>query len=273
MSLPTPRSDIAQKPFQMSPHKGLLHDIVHATETAQGHIATIASNPTITQNVTETANTTGSHGGGSHHKAEGHMVVYYISRAFPLICLGIVLLLALCRGVVAIRHWRRIRRRTLRTNSGHSPLSTVDPDEVVSTSSVSTPANSLRSTRSRSTGASADGTYDGSESTLVEPLIKPGRIDADIDHLEIGEGGRARGSRGGRISRYWSAWEAVYRNWMYLRTVPSWLYGPDTMADAMWTLGYSAMMIAFALASIPGALAAPSLPRFHFALIMHRFEA
>ena len=236
----------------MSPHKGLLHDLKHAAAatatqsspsssyTASPHVAEIASNTTIAQNGTESTNTTAS---SSSENSEGHAAVYYISRAFPFICLAIVLLLASCRAIVAIRHWRRIRRRRARTKDGHVPLLSEDPDETTS------------SDHSALSVGSADGTFDGSESTLVESLVaKPGR-ESHVG-MEAGITGRrdlaGREPRNGRTSRYWSAWEATYRNWMYLRTVPSWIYRPDTMADALWTVGYSTLLIGFAVASIPG---------------------
>ena len=239
MSLLNPRS--AQKPFTMSPHKGLLHDITHAAETLAPHIAEIVGNTTV-QNDTASANSTESH--GSENQGEAHGTIYYLSRAYPLICLAVVLLLAFFRGVTAIRHWRRVRRRRIATQN-ENVLHASHPVGPYTDTIEGNPAPSTHSTHS----GSADGTYVGSESTLVEPLTKAG---SDGAHLEVGSPISGRRARKGRIGRYWSAWEAVYRNWMYLRTVPSWLYGPDTMADALWTVGYSAVLIAFAVASIPG---------------------
>ncbi|KAK1925280.1 FAD-binding domain-containing protein [Papiliotrema laurentii] len=57
--------------------------------------------------------------------------------------------------------------------------------------------------------------------------------------------------RRGRGHYWWSAWEATQRNWLYLHTFPRWLYGPETMADALWTIAYTTLMLAFAVATIP----------------------
>lgn len=61
-----------------------------------------------------------------------------------------------------------------------------------------------------------------------------------------GEGVREQLVEGKRKGKFrLRALSAVQRNWCYLRTVPRWLYGPETMLDAFWTVLYCAVLITF----------------------------
>jgi hypothetical protein len=236
------------------PHNGLLHSIEHVPAAASptASAAAMESGSTLgkiisTYNATLGAvNATVTEANGhansteAEHDAqppEGHRPIYYLSRGFPFICLAIVLLLAWHRLIISLRHKRRLRRRRVESGHRHTRLATDDPDG-----------------EGRGND-SPDGSMGRSDATLVESLPGKGARATGIGEAEdslledTNQGGR--GSRRGTISRHWSAWEATQRNWLYLRTIPGWLYGPESMADALCTGVYTVVMVAFALATIP----------------------
>ena len=231
------------------PHHGLLHSVEHAAATASSSASAAAESGSALDKIISTYNATlgavnatvTQHANSTEAEEdaqppEGHRPIYYLSRGFPFICLAIVMLLAWHRLLIHLRQKRRISRRKVESAHQHRRLATEDPDEDA-------PVDS------------AEGSIDRSEATLVEPLPGKGARTTGVSGVEetllesANVGGR--GSRRGRISRHWSAWEATQRNWLYLRTIPGWLYGPESMADALWTGSYTVLMIAFALATIP----------------------
>ncbi|ORY27884.1 ferric reductase NAD binding domain-domain-containing protein [Naematelia encephala] len=50
-----------------------------------------------------------------------------------------------------------------------------------------------------------------------------------------------------RVWRRWAAIEAIWRNWMGLYTLPKRIYGPENVCDALWTVGYTAVLIFFSI--------------------------
>lgn len=65
----------------------------------------------------------------------------------------------------------------------------------------------------------------------------------DDNETEIVEG-RAEGNW---MTRQMRALGAGWRNTMYLRSFPMWLYMPETVADAIWTILYVAVYLFFCL--------------------------
>ena len=218
------------QPTMKSRHHGLLHQLeANASTTSTSHdgpLNSTASAVASAFNITVAAHhgKNSTENSGQHEQETGHRPIWYISRGFPLLCLAVVLLLGLHHGITTLRHKRRIRLQLKRagdvpSKSGHIPVATEDPDEEPS---------------------SPNGTF--SDSTLVMQRSPKTHVEIAYDH----HSGR-RGS--GRFC--FSAWEATQRNWLYLRTIPGWLYGPETIADALWTIVYSLLMFIFALTTIP----------------------
>lgn len=234
-SLPMPGSTIANR------HKGLLHEIIQAASSSALSVDTAGIASIHNANIAQVAssNSTESEQSGEHGQRSGHRPIWYMSRGFPLLCTAVVLLLAMHHGITLLRHKHRIHRRfkTPTRRSGkneHQPLPTADPDEM-----SDQPALSL------STDAMSDATMVESTHTLFPRNSIEERL------LDSTETTPSPPKRRGRGHYWWSAWEATQRNWLYLHTFPRWLYGPETMADALWTIAYTTLMLAFAVATIP----------------------
>lgn len=240
-----------QRPFSMIPprHNGLLHHL-ETNSSASSFNSTIidggSANITIvnvTQNGTYTSGNGTTQQQEQEHSGEQprHRPIYYLSRAYQVIALTIVLALALHHLIIKIRHKKRIRkqlrRQGLRSGKGdHTRVPTEDPDEAASP-----------------IGRSSDTTF------VDIPAPKHSVDDRLLSECPAEEGG-SQGGRRGEGGYWFTAWEAVQRNWLYLGTLPGWLYGPETVADAIWTAVYTATLSGFALATIPCKLTDPFFP-------------
>lgn len=66
---------------------------------------------------------------------------------------------------------------------------------------------------------------------------------AAVSAGEGGRGGEGAGAGGGGVGGRHRAISIAWRNWAYLQSFPSWLYGPENHADAICTGLYIVVMI------------------------------
>lgn len=232
--------DEDQHPFSMNiphpRHNGLLHHI-EASASAAAAAAAASSTPTLngTFSVSQSGNTT--HNGENNNGTESaeqpvrrYRPIWYLSRGYQIIALAIIFLLACHHLVIRLRHKNRIRQR-LRDCQGRR-------------------SRNKGERRSSIGGHAASNVEERSSGNTVVQVTLPKHTDED--RLLPDTSSVEETTRGRPAGRYWfAAWEASQRNWLYLRTIPGWLYGPETMADAIWTGVYTVTLMTFALATIP----------------------
>ena len=172
---------------------------------------------TASANGTEHGGGQEGHGGGGGHGAGVVKPHFYLSGLFWVMVAAVVLILAANHLATVISHRLRVRRLSTpqekTTRSGHTAIPTEDPD-----ASEDDPTSPLAS----------------SDTTLVE------------EHLPKGYGPGVERAGTFRLR----AWQTAQRNWLYLRTFPGWLYGPDTVADALWTIAYTCVFLVFVAISV-----------------------
>ncbi|WVQ96762.1 hypothetical protein IAU59_003869 [Kwoniella sp. CBS 9459] len=123
--------------------------------------------------------------------------------------LAVFLLLVLLHQYRQIKHSRRRRRaiRALEDSQAYKPVSSAPYEDI----------------RDNDEGEDDDGAQGAGES---------GRLVESQPGLSVQ-------SQRGRVRRFMTGVGAAYRNTVYLRSFPWWLYGPETVMDALFTIVYT----------------------------------
>lgn len=184
--------------------------------SATATLSTVAS--AVTTSLRSVASGHGGHGDGGKPRKRHQAAVYYLSRVSWLLFAAIILALAIHHLIVTRQQKNELKRRIALATS--PPKGSRDripdsdtpytDDETDDTSSISSIGKRERRRTNDSSGLS------------------------DVESQS-----NRRGSR-------WAWWLAQQRNWLYLKTMPKWLYGPETLADGFWTLTYCVILCSFA---------------------------